>query len=109
MGIKYKSESLYEFDIDGNGDHLHSFGFSMLNFASAVFENSNLILTGGSSSVNTGMNCARNFAFKANNETNALEYEVKTLSPMKQRRMKHCSIIMNNHIFVFFGHQNTLA
>ena len=46
--------------------------------------------------------------FKVNPDTNKLETIKRYLPSMKQRRIKHCSIVIRDHLFVFFGYQDNL-
>lgn len=48
MGLKFKADTIYEFDIDGNGvDEIYQEKECLSNFSTAVYKDSLLILTGG--------------------------------------------------------------
>lgn len=48
MGLKFKCDTIYEFDIEENGvDEIYQEKACMNNFATSVYKDSQIIMTGG--------------------------------------------------------------
>ena len=65
MGLNFKCNSIYEFDIENNGaDEIFKENTQMLNFASAVYNKRYVIMTGGShENINSGKNTVVEYSF----------------------------------------------
>jgi hypothetical protein len=106
MGIKQKSNSIYNFDIDGNGcDLIWKMDSIFQDFAISTYKNNKLIISGGSNySVNTGKNNVYELELLWNQNKRMIECKFSSLAQLKQRRFKHCQFITNDYLFVFFGY-----
>lgn len=49
MGLNFKSDKIYEFDIENNGaDEIYKENKMMISFSTAVYNSNQVIMTGGS-------------------------------------------------------------
>jgi len=107
MGYKFKSDSIYEFDIDNNGiNEVFKENSCMTDFSTVVYKGSRLLMSGGiKSNVNQATNQVIDYSFKINERSGKLAIDQRRVLPnMNQRRMNHSSIIIRDHLFVFFGY-----
>ncbi len=58
MGLKFKSDTIYEFDVEENGlDEIYQEKACMANFATSVYKDRHIIMTGG---ILSSINLAKN-------------------------------------------------
>jgi hypothetical protein len=83
MGLKFKADTFYEFDIDDNGvDEIYQEKGCMSNFSTAVYKDSHLILTGGvQTNTNQAINQAVEYSFKVNERTGKLILDQRCVLP----------------------------
>ena len=78
--------------------------FGLQNYASAMDSTGrNLYLTGGCGLRDTGSNQAVKLRFSMDPLDRVLKCESKTLSNLRNKRFHHSSMIVRDHLFVFFG------
>lgn len=108
MGIKHSSNTVNEFDIDGNGIELvYQHENSILDFAHSMYQDNKLIISGGSYfKLNTARQSVMEITLKIEDGAGGrLLSEKRELPSMKIRRRNHCSVIIRDHLFLFFGYQ----
>ncbi len=105
MGLNFKCESIYKFDIENNGaDEIFKEKFQMKNFATSIYNQTKIIMTGGiRDRDNFAKNSVVEFSFNVSEKNGSLELEKRVMPDMIQKRMKHCSFIARDFLFVFFG------
>ena len=94
MGIESPYNLIKEFDVAENGcEHIiYTHGHNFSSFAASVYQDSKLILSGGSCStgITTGRNTVFELKFRINEVSKNLESTMKTLPNLAKLRYKHC-------------------
>ena len=82
---------------------------SYLNFASAVYCDRHLYISGGTTDNYNGVkNTVTEFTFKAKETTGKLMATSKAFPSMRVTRMRHSMMIARDHLFAFFGYKDNM-
>ena len=80
-----------------------------LNFASAVYCDRHLYISGGTNdNYRGGKSTVTEFTFKAKETTGKLVATSKAFPSMRVCRMRHSMMVARDHLFAFFGYKDQM-
>lgn len=104
MGIKSKSSKIFEYNVEKNDVYeLHKFDTCFQNYSHNIYQTNQLFIVGGSDYVIHGKTNTSLFECNFDNEAGKIRLIRKYFPPLQFRRFKHSSVILRDHLFVFFG------